>query len=1110
MASSPYPDPGSRFLGGLPSWLIATLVGLFALVVTGSIAALVAFASLLTPDEATNEQFLWRRLLEEPTMWIVAVPIGFAVLTVLLINLFRPQRRLRGMLVALAIVTMVSAIYVPIALALRPMFSWMVVLVPVLAIALFYAGMMYVRDAKSIHPLWAAFLGILRCLVYSILAVVFLLPGCQTFEQSTKAAKVMFLMDVSGSTGVIDDQPAPGQNAASLPTRQDKIIAFLTQMPDPKTNLDQPFLDRVLKNSDVVMYRFGKMVDEKEVQRVGQRGNLSAEHVTAWLKPDKSKINVDKVPEDKRGQARLDLEEQIDQLLGGTNIPGSLNGAMKLEINSYLQAIVVISDGNNNAGSDEALQEFLARANNPRRPIPVYTIGVGEYRTPISIAIEDLLAPEVVRPDDKFPIRVPVIGNGLGEETFTVKLEATRLITDDTGKVIGRDTKFDLGPKQGKFKGAGDHPTGTVEFEIDVQDLKKIRASEPNAGELEGQWEFVARVTRHPREAFAKEEHVSDPVKVLVQKKELRILLFAGGPTSEFKALRPLFFREQQQKRVELSVYLQSAVVDGHLIDHVDLDVDKDHVLVHFPNKRGEPTPGEKQYSLAEYDAIIAIDPDWTQLTKDQLKLLKEWVDKDAGGVVFVAGPVNTHIFARPGGVDISSLLSIYPVLPTDARLHGLNLGNVDITHDSTRPYTLHFTPAAKDYEFLRLDDKEDGPTSGWDTFFWAGTTPEPGKNPRRGFYNYYPIKKLKPDSAVIATFAGPPSTYFEDTDGKRKEQPFLVSMRYGGGKTVFLGAGEMWRLKVRQGFYERFWMKLARYVAAGSQMQKKYGDMYLPPTAAVGTITFEAKLRDTRLEPLAADSRPVLYVRRITDNKDEKKAVKFESKPRPVDDPKDWEGYFTFSAKVPEDGKYEFRIPIPGTPESIRREISIRKPNPEMDNVKNDFDYLYKIASEFKTIQNTLSPEVRKEVAAKLKAGSTGDGKESLRLFFTLQTADAISKCIRQIEPQREKIKGPLYDLWDTGIKTGLPAVNAYHFAWGVPMALGVLGFAILMFLRQTLYAGLFLVGTWLVSLLAAIAGLVFTLDWPDLPIDFSFVLIVVVALLSIEWLTRKLLKLA
>ena len=46
-------------------------------------------------------------------------------------------------------------------------------------VVLFYVGMMYVRDSKSVHWLWAIFLGMLRTSVYLILSVVFLLPGCQ-------------------------------------------------------------------------------------------------------------------------------------------------------------------------------------------------------------------------------------------------------------------------------------------------------------------------------------------------------------------------------------------------------------------------------------------------------------------------------------------------------------------------------------------------------------------------------------------------------------------------------------------------------------------------------------------------------------------------------------------------------------------------------------------------------------------------------------------------------------------------------------------------------------------------------------------------------------------
>jgi hypothetical protein len=1056
-------------------------------------------------EHLQTSEFIWRRLLDDTPAWVVGVPVAFALAVLLLVVFFRRERRAAGLIVALAAVGILSAVYVPLALLFRPIFSWMVVLAPMLGIALFYVGMMYFKDARSIHPLWAAFLGMLRCGVYAILSVVFLLPGCQTFDESVSYPKILVLFDVSDSMTTQDDVPDPGQDPATLPTRQDKIVKFLTASAGADKQEEPPFVERVLQNTAVDMYRFGLMLDEKEVQRLSQGGAITADQLAVWLKPNKANIKLvfpNDMTEDKKTLAKQDAEDFIDKLVSGTNIGGAANAAAKLESNSYLQAIVVVSDGNSNAGGDESLSEFLLRVNNPRRTVPVFTIGVGEYRQPISIRIEDLLAPEVVRPDDKFLIRVPVVGTGLADTEFDVALEATRVL-DAAGQPLQREP-FKLGPKRGKFKGAGDNPQGTVEFEIDVQALKKVKAADDKAGVLEGQWEFVARVARDPREAFARPEHISDAVKVTVQKKELRILMFCSASTREYQFVRTLLFREQQQKRVILSVYNQSTAG----VEHVDQDVDKEHTLVRFPDRRGEALPGEKQYTLSEYDAIIAFDPDWSQLSKEQLKVLRDWVDKDGGGVVFVAGPVNTYQLNRPGGMDISSLRTIYPVLPKDSRLHGLKLGD-GISHDSSRPYVLHFTPAAANYDFLKLDEKGVGPTAGWDAFFWAGATPEPGKNPKRGFHNYYPIEKLRPGSEVIATFGGPKSTYFNH-DGKLMEQPYIVAMPIGAGKTVFLGSGETWRMRPKEGYHERFWIKLARYAAAGASLQKKYGNIYLARTAAVGTITFEAKLRDARQESLPADAHPVVLVRKLVQEGQEPKAEKTELKPRPVDDPKDWEGRFSGTVKIREEGKYEFKIPIPGTTDSIRAEVVVRKPNPEKDDVRNNFDYLYQMSSEAKLVLNTpnLSPEVRKEIQGKLKAPPSGDANESPRLFFTLQTADAISKCLRQIEPKRERVKGPLQDLWDDGFKTGL-SINAYHLAWGAPLVLGVLGFAILLFLRQALYAGLFLAGTWLLALVAAISGLL-TEEWPDLPIDFAFVLVSVVALLSIEWLARKLLKLA
>src|SRR5256885_13073351 len=50
----------------------------------------------------------------------------------------------------------------------------------------------------------------------------------------------------------------------------------------------------------------------------------------------------------------------------------------------------------------------------------------------------------------------------------------SRVVEDDTGKPVKRDQTYVLGPRAGKFKGGGDHPQDTIEFEIDV-DRKSTR-----------------------------------------------------------------------------------------------------------------------------------------------------------------------------------------------------------------------------------------------------------------------------------------------------------------------------------------------------------------------------------------------------------------------------------------------------------------------------------------------------------------------------------------------------------------------------------------------------------------------------------------------------------
>jgi hypothetical protein len=1024
----------------------------------------------MQPQDTT--EFLFRRLHEDCPPWAVGVPLLFAFLVVALIVLFRQDKKLLTAIVGAAVLGVISIVYLPLSLLLvtQKIYPWMVILLPVMAVALLYVVLMYIRDAKTVHWLWAIFLGMLRTCVYVILAVVFLLPGCQHFDKQDYESKVLFLFDVSASMEEKDDRPEEGQNPETLPTRQDKVLTFLTANDEAKGQ--KAFLDRVVQKSRVDMYRFGPFLDENDIVNLHpkKQTTIAVKELDLFLKPNKKDVKEPDVKDLKEEEAKEKIAQFINRLKTveglrtGTNYGGAALQLLKIENSSYIQAIVVIGDGQSNMGSSDALTDALARANNPKRPIPIITVGVGLDRLPVTIRIDDINAPEETRPDDKFPIRVPVVSTGLPGEPFTVSVEVTR-VKDVTGKAI--DTKDQkpllLPPKKGTFKkGTGDHQQGVVEFEVDLQELVGVQSKDDKNSVLEGQWRITAKVPRHKEESFTDPFHVSDPVHVQVQKRRLRILLFAGGATREYQFLRGILAREMKEGRMEFCICNQSTGKE----DHVDEDVEPERMLTDFPNTLGLNKGGERFMSLSDYDVIIAFDPDWTRLSNNQRKLLNKWVGENAGGIIFVAGPVYSYQLARPGGQDLSALMSLYPVVPKDSRLHGIGLQGLG--HDPTRPYALNFTPAAKQYDFLKLDEDGKSPIAGWNGFFWDDEKYNPGPGtdyrPKRGFYTYYPVERLKTASEVVATFAGPKETRIGPTDAFKDQQPFIVAMTYGGGKSLYIGSGEFWRLRAyKDGFHQRLWIKMARYVAAGAKAQKKYGRILMARSVPIGKIDFEAQIKGKDLLPLSSNERPTVLVRRITKKSDDgadpkdkdkkdldknKQDVKAEGKwdfdlqPKPADG--DWQGYFYGSTHIMDPGEYEFRLPVLTIDEKsgqekyefLKQNVIVRKPNPEKDNVRTNFGYLYQMASPSDTMLKSLPADTRKKIDGLLQVpdGQTqaGTEKTSKRLFFTLATADAISDCLVPVPPKSDTVKGRFEDLWDQSMSTDWP----WYVFWPLVLA--------------------------------------------------------------------------
>ena len=214
-----------------------------------------------------------------------------------------------------------------------------------------------------------------------------------------------------------------------------------------------------------------------------------------------------------------------------------------------------------------------------------------------------------------------------------------------------------------------------------------------------------------------------------------------------------------------------------------------------------------REYDLASYDVIVAFDPDWARLDADQVKLLKTWVE-NGGGLVVVAGPVNTTLLSRRTDAEkLKPVLDLYPVVVHDSRLDVLD-------HPADKPFALHFPAADKAPAFLNLDPDGKGPSAGWDEFFYGVHGDVKNPEVKRGFYGFYPVDSVKPGATVWATLADPAGKLL---DGG--EVPFLAGQTVGKGRVVYLGSGELWRLRAdREAYYDHFWTGLIRYAAAGEK----------------------------------------------------------------------------------------------------------------------------------------------------------------------------------------------------------------------------------------------------------------------------------------------------
>jgi hypothetical protein len=979
--------------------------------------------------------------------------------------------------------------------------AWMTLTVAVLLLGVVFVIWMYVRDTKSIRWYVAAPLAFLRICVYVLLAVAFLLPAKQTWEKVEKRSRVVMLIDVSPSVTEVTDEIRSASNPQPK-TRLEKVIDFLTDE-------NVAFIRKLTEKNPTYVYRFGSRLDEEAQpfqrdsppwtaadwdawarydfkpwvlrglsppgrdavrQSAAWNGDEpgNASWAIAWLQaPDEEAIPAGLSPEDQERlkDNRAKLEQRVDvarAIVQGTNVPDSVTAAVNREAANMVQAIILFSDGRSNLGSDSAYAELKERAN--REKIPVFTVAVGEARENVQIVITDLQAPDRAPPDEPFKIIVEADGVGLERQEVDVTL-ALYLPTRDPKK----DSPDHELTGQLVFE-PGEPPHGQVEFIIDPDQLpneltdEASRDTAKSAGKRrqlkQGAWSAVARIPRDRREVFQDPEHISPPRSVQVIESPLRVLLWASGPTREYQTLRTLLSREVDQKRAELSVYLQN---EGGSQGNIVQDVPPERLLIRFPTRldtagRSTDRPEDKYYNLNEYDLIIAFDPDWSELSADQIENLENWVTNLGGGFLYVAGPIHTFQLARADESGrLRPLLQLLPVLPEDIIL----LRTRPIPR-SPRRALLRPNP---EWDVLKLDDAQDDPVAGWERFFTGqekyvpDADPRKNLSPKNGFYSYYPIRETKPGAAVLMEFLD------INEKGEPDPKPFLVASQPGKGRTAFLGSGEMWRTRpVDTSFFERFYIRLARHVSAGRRnVQSFRGQVLVNKEFISGSmVRVQTRLLQPNSKPYPPGAIDPKF--RVEQYKGGEKVKEFG--PYPFTERKGaagFDGYYAAQILAdpklfpPGDYRYRVVVEVPDSPgDTISGEFTVKKSDPELDNPRPDFVALVNAAS---TLADLPGLERRNPDAhAKLRGTATDDSQA--KLAFRLAETDKLAVIPDTLEARSQNLRnrGPVEDLWDKGVR--LPESLSGWFS--------------------------------------------------SRPVEISYLLLLAVGLLSVEWMTRKLVRLA
>jgi len=417
-------------------------------------------------------------------------------------------------------------------------------------------------------------------------------------------------------------------------------------------------------------------------------------------------------------------------------------------------AVVLLSDGSDNSGGIDP--DTISALRNRR--IPVHTVGFGLEQIPNDVEINDAVVAPRALADSRLAARVSFHQRGYAgrKSTLTVregdKVLASREITFTSDDKIQTESLL---------LNAGSAGAKTLQFSI-----------EPVSGEQNRTNNALTRL-------------------VNVESGKRRILYVEGEPRWEYKFIRRA---EDDDRIVQVASMLRTTENKIY------------RQGINDPKELADGFPARAE-DLFGYQGLIFGSVEAGYFTLPQQELIREFVDRRGGGVLFLGG----RFALADGGWAGSNLADLLPVvLPS-----GKNTFHRD-------PATVELTQPGADSIITRLIDDHVKNIQRWKKLPYLMDYQDPGTP--------------KPGAAVLA-----------DMNVHGRKMPFLTTENYGRGRTAIVASGGVWRWQMSQPLgdttHDMFWRQLLRWLVNDS------------PGQVVATVPNQMLFDDGRIH-LSADIR--------------------------------------------------------------------------------------------------------------------------------------------------------------------------------------------------------------------------------------------------------------